>query len=127
MSRNILEKEYIKGIKVRNITFGTKNIIVKLPTGVFPVIGALNSIDSAWRTPNFNLIFGAEYLKNLDHTYYHNDYNKKYAIKQIQLVYKWMYLTVYTTFKVICIYSIYINLLQLMLQLLSLYAFLVLQ
>jgi hypothetical protein len=64
----LLKKEEKKGISAKNVNIKDNIIDVKLPTGVFPVIGALNSVDSGWRTPNFNLIFGTEYLVNLDET-----------------------------------------------------------
>jgi len=75
--KNLLNKEDRKGIKVKNVSINGNSIDVKLPTGVFPVIGALNSVDSGWRTPNFNLIFGTEYLINLDETKLSTEINIK--------------------------------------------------
>jgi hypothetical protein len=70
---DLLKKEERKGVEVKNVAVNNSSITVKLPLGVFPVIGALNSIDSGWRTPNFNLIFGTEYLLQLDETSLKND------------------------------------------------------
>ena len=61
-----IKKEESIGVKVRNVFVLDDTLKVKLPEGVFPVIGALNSLNSAWRTPNFNLIFGTDYLSSLD-------------------------------------------------------------
>lgn len=54
------------GINFDNIYIEDDIVNVYLPKGVFPFIGALNSIDSGWRTPNFNLIFGTEYNDSFD-------------------------------------------------------------
>jgi hypothetical protein len=62
-----LRIENNKGIDVNNVKVEGDLVKVKLPNGVFPVIGALNSMDSGWRTPNFNLIFGTtDYSSKLD-------------------------------------------------------------
>jgi len=62
------QKEKNLGIEIKNITCENKLVKARLPQGVFPVIGALNSIDSGWRTPNFNLIFGSQYNVTFDKT-----------------------------------------------------------
>ena len=74
--KNQIKSEEQKGIEVKNLTIDIDTIQIKLPLGVYPVIGALNSIDSSYRKPNFNLIFGSEYLKLLDETNY-NEINGK--------------------------------------------------
>ena len=79
---NLLNKEERKGIKVKNVAIKGHSVNVKFPIGVFPVIGALNSVDSGWRTPNFNLIFGTEYLINLDETKHSNEINAKFVIDE---------------------------------------------
>lgn len=61
-----LKKESKLGINVENIKIENGFLELKLPIGVYPVIGACNSVDSGFRTPNFNLIFGTEYLNQLD-------------------------------------------------------------
>lgn len=78
--QNLLKKEKNKGIEVTNVSIENNTLSVTLPTGVFPVIGALNSIDSRWRTPNFNLIFATEYLENFDKT--HTSFNDKQTIPE---------------------------------------------
>ena len=74
--KNQIKAEEKKGIEVKNLKVEEDSIQIKLPLGVYPVIGALNSIDSSYRKPNFNLIFGSEYLKLLDETKY-NEINGK--------------------------------------------------
>jgi len=61
-----INKEEANGVKVDNIKIDNNSVLFNLPVGVFPLIGSLNSVDSGWRTPNFNLIFGSESLKNLN-------------------------------------------------------------
>jgi hypothetical protein len=61
-----IKEEENKGLKVSTVKIDNDVLKVILPQGVFPVIGVLNSIDSTYRVPNFNLIFGSEYLQNLD-------------------------------------------------------------
>jgi hypothetical protein len=61
--KKLLRDEKSLGIEVKNLVVDSGRIHANLPVGVFPVIGALNSIDSGWRTPNFNLIFGSESIK----------------------------------------------------------------
>jgi hypothetical protein len=74
---NPLIVEYLKdkerreeklGIEISNLTVSENKISARLPLGIFPVVGALNSIDSGWRTPNFNLIFGSQYNIDFDNT-----------------------------------------------------------
>jgi hypothetical protein len=62
------KKEKKLGIKISNLTVSENKISARLPQGIFPVVGALNSIDTGWRTPNFNLIFGSQYNVNFDNT-----------------------------------------------------------
>jgi hypothetical protein len=64
--KDLLKKESRLGIKVENIKIENGFLELKLPLGVYPVIGTCNSVDSGFRTPNFNLIFGTEYLNQLD-------------------------------------------------------------
>ena len=61
-------KEGKLGVEISNLTVSENKISARLPQGIFPVVGALNSIESGWRTPNFNLIFGSQYNVNFDET-----------------------------------------------------------
>jgi hypothetical protein len=60
------KREEKSGVKVANLKVNENKIRARLPQGIFPVVGALNSIESGWRTPNFNLIFGSQYNVNFD-------------------------------------------------------------
>jgi len=63
-----VRKDEKLGVKISNFQVSENKISARLPQGIFPVVGALNSIESGWRTPNFNLIFGSQYNVNFDDT-----------------------------------------------------------
>lgn len=83
--RSQVKTEEQKGIEVNNLKVNEDSISVKLPMGAFPVIGAINSFDNVGlrRIPNFNLIFGSEYLKLLDDAKF-NEINLKIAEPTIE-------------------------------------------
>jgi hypothetical protein len=76
-------KEEKLGVKISNLTVNENKISARLPQGIFPVVGALNSIDSGWRTPNFNLIFGSQYNVNFDETLTEKNSNQSEGYLQL--------------------------------------------
>jgi hypothetical protein len=76
-----LEKEERLGINVENIKIENGFLELKLPIGVYPVLGACNSVNSGFRTPNFNLIFGTEYSNKFDESRYQYNPPKDISIE----------------------------------------------